>query len=62
MRGVPATEEVSTTRFTLSLLLMADWMTVVVPFTAGSTRSFWLSSTLVSTVELHWRIAKIACL
>ena len=38
-------------RFTVSLLLMADWMTVVVPFTAGSTRSLCGSSTLIITAQ-----------
>lgn len=33
-------------RFTVSLLLMADWMTVVVPFTAGSTSCLCGSSAL----------------
>ena len=39
-------EEVSTMRLTLCLLLAAEYSTVVVPFSAGSSRSFCGSSAL----------------
>ena len=40
-------EEVRITRLTLRMLLIADLITVVVPFTAGSKRSLCGSSTLI---------------
>ncbi len=46
--SVPANEDVSTTRLTVSRLFATAPSTTLVPFTAGSTRSRCLSSTFLA--------------